>query len=375
MNLHAGKVKPKPEDIPDIEPPSLDSAKEKQSEYDPAIFQFKSPGVAMIHTLIAPGWGEGYALNMGQKVFPVTGILLGLGAGSLIAGSAGIAGDALIPGGAAMLGSAYLCDYIAGAVISADNAVAFINYAKKTEMQISGEKQFYREPVLAAALSLFSAGAGRWYAGENENTVLIASIDLFLGYVCPVVWLSTPQGDDPVHWVPGMLMIGAVAFRAVNLAYNVFFTDRTNEEYFKQTACPNSEYSIVQNNDRREPSVAVTLAALLGGALPGIGNLYAGNPQAAFTLFAIGTAGWATALLAPGISGLDDNSKSFYFGVGVGAVAFSYLYDVVSAPCNAEIHNAVFCGAKRPAHSYAPILTVYPSLVDRSAGLNVACAF
>jgi hypothetical protein len=341
------------------------------------LFKYKSPGISMIHTLYDPRCGDAYALDEDPEFLSVQTLLLGLGIADVSFSNLTTvpARAVLWWGGAGLIGSAYIYDFISGASTASDKAVKFISHAKKTEMPVEGEEQFYRDPMLAAGLSLLSAGAGKWYAGDYDNIIIITIVDAFLGYVCPIVWMATPQGSDPVHYMPGMLAIGGVCYRVFNMVSNAFYTDKPNEEYFKQAVCPNSKFRVRETGDIREPSIALALAMLFGGALPGIGNFYAGNQQAAFTLLAAGAAGWATVLVTPHISALDGNAKSSYFWLGLGVIAFSYLYDMVSAPGSAEIHNAVYCGSNMRAEYFEPELAVYPSVVEKGMGISVACAF
>jgi hypothetical protein len=117
--------------------------------------------------------------------------------------------------------------------------------------------------------------------------------------------------------------------------------------------------------------LAFILAAGPGLIVPGLGNFYAENWQAGFTLAAERVAALALAAMNLNADPKNALGQTLKY-TGITFAVITYLYDVLTAPGYADIYNAVYVKNKSGEQGKVNLI---PSLMKDGAGLNVAYSF
>jgi TM2 domain-containing membrane protein YozV len=338
---------------------------------------FKSPGNAFIFTTLDPlpplavlmGYGTFYAKNSdqdwllsapnwfallalaGPAVFFINGADPRSGINGLLAFDAGF-----------FWGLSIMTDMISSPFIAVDNSLRLIDYLRENEVYIKSEKLSYKDPALAAGLSLLFPGAGHFYANDINGGIRSA----ILGFVIPGASMALTfavNGNYMMH----SLIISYSALRLLDIFGSSLYCDQNNGYYLRQVLCKNSPYRLTEKKEIKNPAEAFIISCI---PIPGLGHFYSGNNEAGVTALILGGAGMISFFCLDQSNTVSLTMK--YVGISIYGIA--KLYEMTTAPGYTAVYNAIYADAKAKDRDPGRV-DIIPSLMPDGFGLNMAYSF
>ena len=271
----------------------------------------------------------------------------------------------------------YFYDLFISNAVSTENAENYIKSLKSRDLTPDPLVYTYKEPLLAAGISIFSPALSCAYTGDNTGALIWAGFDMLGWYSAYQVATaeinapSDPGGYDSMFGAWSLILTGTMAAHIANIFISASSTDIIDAKYFRQVLIRERKHPS-GHHARKDRDTAVVNSLLLGNIVPGAGNLYAGNMDTFGTILGFSILGGGMVGAASLVNPEDNTSRAVKY-LGIAIYVGARLADVFTAPGNVSIYNALYTdetyNRKKSKFSIAPM--VAPNMM----GLNLVCSY